>query len=153
MAKLPDKLVEESPQFMPKNSSHLSQLSSADHERLAHAVMRRQSLLSLRVAAVFIVVIFGVPLFNHFLPEIAATPILGFTATWLFLGVLFFPLACLLAAYFIRESNRIEEECSDWRTVLGEPPPNPLLRKEGESHTPSPYEGEGQGGVDERGKL
>ena len=111
---------------MLKNSPHLSQLSSADHERLAHAVMRRQSALSLRVASVFVVVIFGVPLFNHFLPEIAATPIFGFTATWLFLGVLFFPLACFLAAYFIRESNRIEEECSDWRTVLGVEAGEPL---------------------------
>ena len=126
MAKLLDKLVEESPQFMPKKLSHLSELSSADHERLAHAVMRRQSLLSLRVAMVFIIVIFGVPLFNHFLPELAATPILGFTVTWLFLGVLFFPLACFLAGYFIRESNRIEEECSDWRTVLGVEAGEPL---------------------------
>ncbi len=98
---------------------HPSQLSSADHERLAHAVMRRQSALSLRVAGVFVVIIFGVPLFNHYLPDLAATPILGFTLTWLFLGVLFFPLTWLLSAYFIRESNRIEEDCADWRTVLG----------------------------------
>lgn len=111
---------------MPKHSSHHSQLSPADHERLAHAVMRRQSTLSLRVAIVFIVVIFGVPLFNHFLPEVAATPILGFTVTWLFLGVLFFPLTWFLSAYFIRESNRIEEECSDWRSVLGVEAGEPL---------------------------
>ena len=107
-------------------ASHSSQLSSADHERLAHAVMRRQSALSLRVAVVFVVVIFGVPLFNHYLPDVAATPILGFTATWLFLGVLFFPLTWLLSAYFIRESNRIEEDCADWRTVLGVEAGEPL---------------------------
>jgi uncharacterized membrane protein (DUF485 family) len=81
--------------------------------------MRRQAALSLRVAAIFILLVFGIPLVNTFAPELANTPVLGFTATWLFLGVLFFPITWLLSAYFIKQSDRIEEECSDWRAVLG----------------------------------
>lgn len=111
---------------MPGNPPKLSDLSSEEHARLAHAVMRRQSALSLRVAVVFVLVVFGLPLVNHFLPDLANAPVGGFTLTWLFLGVLFFPLTWLLSAYFIRESNRIEEQCSDWRTILGREAGEPL---------------------------
>jgi uncharacterized membrane protein (DUF485 family) len=111
---------------MPENPPKLSDLSPEDHTLLAHAVMQRQSALSLRVAFVFIVVVFGLPLVNHFLPEFANQSVGGFTLTWLFLGVLFFPLTWLLSAYFIRESNRIEEQCRDWRTVLGREAGEPL---------------------------
>lgn len=104
---------------MPSERSPLQQLSEADHSRLAHLVMRRQASLSLRVAVVFVVLVFGLPLVNLYLPNIANKSIMGFTATWLFLGVLFFPITWLLSAYFIRESDRIERECSDWREVLG----------------------------------
>ncbi len=88
--------------------------------------MVRQASLSIRVAAVFIVMLFGLPLVNHFLPEIANTPVLGFTATWLFLGVLFYPITWVLSAYFVKQSDRIEAECSDWRAVLGEEAGEPL---------------------------
>lgn len=101
-------------------------LSDEEHARLAHAVMRRQAALSLRVAAIFIVLIFGIPLVNNFFPELANTPVLGFTATWLFLGVLFFPITWLLSAYFIKQSDRIEDECQDWRAILGAEAHEPL---------------------------
>src|SRR5262245_35747658 len=104
---------------MAEPQRDLNALSDAEHGRLAHLVMQRQAALSLRVAAVFLVMIFGLPLVNHFLPNLANTPVLGFTATWLFLGILFFPITWLLSAYFIRESDRIEDECQDWRSVLG----------------------------------
>ena len=54
--------------------------------------------------------VFGLPLVNFYLPELANRPVLGFTATWLFLGVLFFPITWLLSAYFVHHSNRIETE-------------------------------------------
>jgi uncharacterized membrane protein (DUF485 family) len=101
-------------------------LSEEDHERLARAVMKRQAALSLRVAAVFVVLVFGLPLVNFYLPAIANTPIAGFSATWLFLGILFFPITWLLSAYFIRESDRIESTCSDWRAILGAEAGEPL---------------------------
>ena len=97
----------------------LHSLSAEEHARLARLVMHKQAALSLRVALVFVILVFGLPLVNNFLPELAGMRIMGFTATWLFLGVLFFPITWALSAYFIKESNRLEEECSDWRSVLG----------------------------------
>ena len=38
------------------------------------------------------------PLVNAFLPEIAQARIGGFSATWLFLGVLFYPITWLLSS-------------------------------------------------------
>ena len=96
------------------------QLTPEDHLRLARAVMRRQAALSLRVASVFVVLILGLPLVNRFLPEVANAKIAGFTATWLFLGVLIYPVTVLLSAYFVRASDRIEARCADWRKVLEE---------------------------------
>lgn len=101
-------------------------LSEDDHSHLAHAVMKRQAALSLRVAAVFVVLVFGLPLVNFFLPKIANTPVLGFSATWLFLGIVFFPITWMLSAYFIRESDKIESTCSDWPAMLGAEAGEPL---------------------------
>ncbi|GAB4456951.1 MAG: hypothetical protein OHK0029_15800 [Armatimonadaceae bacterium] len=78
--------------------------------RLAQAVMRRQLALSLRVGAVFFVLVFGLPLFNWLLPQIANQTLSGFTLTWLILGILFYPLTWALSGYFIRESERMEHE-------------------------------------------
>jgi uncharacterized membrane protein (DUF485 family) len=97
----------------------LHSLTPEEHARLARHVMHEQAALSLKVALVFVILVFGLPLVNNFLPDLANTRILGFTATWLFLGVLFFPITWALSAFFIRESNRIEEECADWRSFLG----------------------------------
>lgn len=101
-------------------------LTPEQHARLAHEVMRRQARLSLSVALIFVIMIFGLPLVNWLYPEIANTPVLGFTATWLFLGVLFYPITWLLSAYFVRKSDRIEAECADWRAILGEEAGEPL---------------------------
>jgi uncharacterized membrane protein (DUF485 family) len=98
----------------------LHKLTDRDRARLARAVMRRQGALSLRVAAVFVVLILGVPLINAFLPELAATPVGGFTASWLFLGVLIYPVTIALSFYFVAASNRIEASCTDWRSILAE---------------------------------
>jgi uncharacterized membrane protein (DUF485 family) len=99
---------------------------AARHARLAHAVMRRQAALSIRVAAIFVVLVFGLPLVNLYLPELANARAGAFTWTWLFLGVLFYPITWLLSGYFIRASDRIEAECADWRAVLGEEAGEPL---------------------------
>ena len=74
--------------------------------------MRQQASLGLKVAAVFLVLIVGLPLFNQYFPEAAATPVFGFPFTWLFLGVAFFPITWILSAYFVRESDRIESEAA-----------------------------------------
>lgn len=104
---------------MRSDHRDLHSLLPEEHALLAQHVMREQAALSLKIAVVFVILVFGLPLFNNFLPELANTRIFGFTATWLFLGVLFFPITWALSAYFIRESNRIESECADWRSFLG----------------------------------
>ena len=96
------------------------------HARLAHHVMRRQAALSVRVALTFLIMLFGLPLVNAFAPELANSKVIGFTATWLFLAVLFYPITWFLSWYFIHASDRIEAECADWRAVLGEEAGEPL---------------------------
>ncbi len=82
-----------------------------EHQRrLAQAVMRRQRGLSIKIAAVFLFMLFGLPLVNRYLPDLANTPVFGFTASWLFLGILFYPITWLLSWIFIRRSNQIEHE-------------------------------------------
>ncbi len=81
-----------------------------DQRALANSVMRRQMALSLKIAALFLIMLFGLPLVNYFLPELANTPVLGFTATWLFLAVLFYPITWILSWWFILKSNEIEAD-------------------------------------------
>ena len=84
--------------------------NEADLAHLSRMIRRRQAGLSLRVAAVFLVLILGLPLVNQYLPDVASYAILGFPASWLFLGVLFYPITVFLSIYFVRKSDRIEAE-------------------------------------------
>jgi uncharacterized membrane protein (DUF485 family) len=88
--------------------------------------MQRQAALSLQVAFIFLAMLFGLPLVNHFAPDFANRNVFGFTLTWLFLGVLFYPITWVLSAYFVKQSDRIESECADWRAVLGVEAGEPL---------------------------
>ena len=78
-------------------------------ESFLHSLMRRQLRLSILCAAAFLVVLLGLPLANYFLPELMATRVLGFTLTWLILGLAFFPMVWLIAWVFIRRSIALEE--------------------------------------------
>jgi len=71
--------------------------------------MRRQLRLSILCAAAFLLVLLALPLANYFWPEAMATRILGFTLTWLILGIGFFPAVWLIAWFFIRRSIALEE--------------------------------------------
>jgi uncharacterized membrane protein (DUF485 family) len=82
----------------------------ADADALLAAIMRRQARLSVGVALVFLVLVLGLPLVNECLAGLAQTRIGGFSATWLFLGVLFYPITWLLSAYFVRASETVERE-------------------------------------------
>jgi uncharacterized membrane protein (DUF485 family) len=86
----------------------------ADIAQLSKLMMRRQAGLSMGVASVFLVMILGLPLINRFAPAIANYPILGFPASWLFLGVVFYPITVALSVYFVRKSDRIESEFKHW---------------------------------------
>lgn len=75
---------------------------------LLRRIMRRQAALSIRVAAVFILLLLLLPLANLYLPDLMGSNAGGFTFTWLLLGVLFYPITWVLSAYFVRESEKVE---------------------------------------------
>jgi uncharacterized membrane protein (DUF485 family) len=85
-----------------------AELTPEEARHLASRLMREQAALGLRVAAVFVVLLLGMPLANLYLPEIAGSKVLGFTATWLLLGVVFYPITWVLSVYFVRQSDEIE---------------------------------------------
>jgi uncharacterized membrane protein (DUF485 family) len=97
-----------------------SDLSEADIRDLTARVMKKQAGLSIRVALVFLVIVFVLPLFNWLNPGLAQTQFLGFSLTWLILGVLFYPLTWILSGYFVSQSNAIETQiATDEEKILG----------------------------------
>jgi uncharacterized membrane protein (DUF485 family) len=79
-------------------------------ESFLHLLMRRQLKLSIACALSFLLVLLGLPLANYFFPEQMATRIFGFTLTWFFLGIGFFPAVWCISFYFIKRSIALEEE-------------------------------------------
>ncbi len=98
---------------MHEEATGLKGLTPEEQERLAGRLMRRQAGLGLRVAAVFLLLLFGLPLVNLYAPDFANARVGGFTLTWLFLGALFFPVTWVLAAYYVRATERIERESAE----------------------------------------
>src|SRR5256885_16369194 len=78
-------------------------------ESFLNSLMRKQLRLSIFCAASFLLVLLGLPLANYFLPELMATRVLGFTLTWLILGIGFFPAVWLIAWIFIKSSIALED--------------------------------------------
>lgn len=105
MAELPSPSIKSE---LDARKSALEHLSPAEAERLAQAVMRRQFALSAQIAVIFLALIFALPIINWLAPGLASANVAGFTLTWLFLGVLFYPITWLLSAWFVRSSNAIE---------------------------------------------
>ena len=99
----------------PRDSS---QPDDSRYAEVADALMHQQAALSRKIAAVFLIILFGLPLVNFAFPEAANRQVLGFTATWLFLGILFYPITWFLSWYFIKESDRIEAESGKWEHLL-----------------------------------
>lgn len=79
-------------------------------EEFLHALMRKQLKLSIACALAFMLVLLGLPLANYFAPELMARRVFGFTLTWFFLGIGFFPAVWCISFYFIRRSMALEAE-------------------------------------------
>ena len=77
---------------------------------LAAALMKRQAALSIKVAAVFLILIFGLPLLTYFKPDWSQTPVFGFPLSWFLLGLAFYPLTWALSYYFVVASEKLEAE-------------------------------------------
>ena len=79
-------------------------------EAFLHSLMRKQLKLSITCALSFLLVVLGLPLANYFAPELMATRLFGFTLTWFFLGIGFFPAVWCISFYFIKRSIAMENE-------------------------------------------
>ena len=79
-------------------------------EEFLHSLMRKQLKLSIACALSFLIVVLGLPLANYFAPELMAKRIFGFTLTWFFLGIGFFPAVWCISYYFIKRSIALENE-------------------------------------------
>jgi uncharacterized membrane protein (DUF485 family) len=88
----------------PDSSSH------ATDGELAARLMRQQAGLSIKVGAVFLLLVLGLPLLNSFTPQVMQAPVLGFPLSWFILGLFFFPLAWGLSVYFVKASERLEAD-------------------------------------------
>lgn len=79
-------------------------------EEFLRLLMRRQLKLSVACAATFLIALLGMPLLNYFAPELMAKRVMGFTLTWLILGVLFFPFVWIISWRFIKRSIQLEND-------------------------------------------
>ena len=79
-------------------------------EEFLRRLMTRQLKLSIACATAFVILLFGLPLLNYFMPEFMAQRVGGFTLTWLILGVLFFPYVWIIARLFITRSMALEAD-------------------------------------------
>jgi uncharacterized membrane protein (DUF485 family) len=73
-------------------------------------LIRRQLTLSLSVAGAFLLLLFGLPLFNLLFPDLAALSVLGLPLSWLLLAVLIYPVLWVLAYYYVATSRKYERE-------------------------------------------
>ncbi|MDH4388541.1 MAG: DUF485 domain-containing protein [Fimbriimonas sp.] len=85
-------------------------MDDAQKRELTNRLIKRQLNLSFRIAAIFVLILIGLPLVNLYLPDLAATNIGGFSATWLVLGVLFYPLTWVLSSWFVKGSEKLEAD-------------------------------------------
>jgi uncharacterized membrane protein (DUF485 family) len=92
----------------PNQKDHRAEAES--RKELLGLVMRKQASLSLGVAAIFVAILIALPLVNLYAPKLAATPVGGFSLTWLVLAVLFYPITWLLSTYFVNASERVEAQ-------------------------------------------
>ena len=76
-------------------------------------LIRRQLTLALSVASAFLLLLFGLPIFNLLFPELGALPVLGLPLNWLLLAVVIYPVLWLLAYYYVTTSQKFEDEFTE----------------------------------------
>ncbi|MFN3649524.1 MAG: DUF485 domain-containing protein [Armatimonadota bacterium] len=72
--------------------------------------MKQQAGLGITVAAVFLVLILGLPLLTQFTPAWTQQPVFGFPLSWFILGIAFYPITWALSTYFVKSSEKLEAE-------------------------------------------
>ena len=76
-------------------------------------LMSAQLRLSARVLLFGLVALGGLPLVFLAVPATRRLELLGLPFPWLVLGVLVYPVALLVARYYVRQSERIEQEFTE----------------------------------------
>lgn len=105
------RLAQESSSVEASRGGEAMDVHSAEY---LNAIMMSQLRLSLKLSAAFVVILLGLPLANYYFPDIVNTRVFGLTATWLFLGVLFYPLTWVIARIYISKSLALEHEIAGW---------------------------------------
>jgi hypothetical protein len=77
---------------------------------LVRSLVRAQLTLALRLAAVFLCVLGGLPLLFAVSPSVSGARLLGIDLPWLLLGVLVFPLFIAGGWLYVRMSERNERD-------------------------------------------
>jgi hypothetical protein len=77
------------------------------------ALLRRQLLLSLRVAATLVAVLGAQPLVAWLWPAYGALRVFSIPLPWLVLGVGSYPLMIALGLYYVRHAETIDDEFSE----------------------------------------
>jgi Flp pilus assembly protein TadB len=80
---------------------------------LIRSLIRAQLGLALRVLAVFVVLLGGLPLLFAVVPSAATVEIGGLPAPWFLLGLAAFPLLVLLGMVYARQAERNEREFAE----------------------------------------
>ena len=76
-------------------------------------LIRRQLTLSVSVASTFLLLLFGLPLFNLLFPDLGALPLFGLPLNWVLLAVMIYPILCLLAYYYVTTAQKFEDEFTE----------------------------------------
>jgi hypothetical protein len=79
-------------------------------EVYVRALVRAQLLLALRVAAVFVVLVAGLPLLFTLVPATGRAEVGGVGLPWVLLGLAAFPLLTLLGVVYVRQAERNERD-------------------------------------------
>ena len=77
------------------------------------ALMRRQLVLSLRVAAILVAALGAQPLVAWLLPAYGAVRVFAIPLPWLVLGVGSYPLMIALGLYYVRHAETIDDEFAE----------------------------------------
>jgi hypothetical protein len=80
---------------------------------LIRSLIRAQLGLALRVLAVLVLLLGGLPLVFAVLPSAGRLEIGGIAVPWLLLGMASFPLLLLLGVVYVRQAERNEREFSE----------------------------------------
>ena len=82
-------------------------------EILLEDLIRRQLRLGVSVAAVFLIILLGLPLMNLGFPGLEQMHVLGLPMAWLGLAMLIYPFVWVLAWYFVVTSRKYEDEFTE----------------------------------------